>query len=541
MEFRKVLTLRGPNIWANFPVIEAWVDLGELKDRASDEIPGFNQRLMSWLPTMIEHRCSIGERGGFFERLRRGTYLAHILEHVTLELQTLSGHEVAFGRARETSEEGVYKVIFKYREEHVARECLQAARELCLAAVYDRPFDVAGTIERLRDLSQRVSLGPSTRAIVEAARARGIPTRRLNTDSLVQFGYGSRQRRIRAAETDRTGAIAQAMAQDKELDAHAAAGRGRAGARRAAGQRRRRRLGRRRGDRRARGRQAAGRQPGPRRGHEPQHARTSDGRLRRGATGKRRRDRREVRPGSRLPPAGRGRAAWWRPPAASRPTSWATASARSSELIDIVNQDPRRGEHHATSLSKIHLDVICAGRAHRTGLRARFGAARRADRADPPQRQPEHRRHGDRRDRARASGSGGPRDRCRPRDRAGRRRHRHPGPGHQPADGRAGGDRGRGQRGPRAAHAPGAVGRRVAAGRRGDRRFALRPQRNGPHSHRGRHRRERQDDRHALHRAHPQGHGPPRGHDLHRRHLHQRPPHRQGRLQRPAERRQRAA
>ena len=95
MEFRKVLALRGPNIWANFPVIEAWVDLGELKDRASDEIPGFNERLMGWLPTMIEHRCSIGERGGFFERLRRGTYMAHILEHVTLELQTLAGHESA--------------------------------------------------------------------------------------------------------------------------------------------------------------------------------------------------------------------------------------------------------------------------------------------------------------------------------------------------------------------------------------------------------------------------------------------------------------
>ena len=217
MEFRKVLTLRGPNIWANFPVIEAWVDLGDLKDRASDEIPGFNERLMSWLPSMIEHRCSIGERGGFFERLRRGTYLAHILEHVTLEVQALAGHDVAFGRARETSEEGVYKVIFKYREEHVARECLYAARDLCLAAVYDRPFDVAATISRLRELAEQVSLGPSTRAIVEAARARGVPFRRLNTESLVQLGYGSKQRRIRAAESDRTGAIGQAIAQDKEL------------------------------------------------------------------------------------------------------------------------------------------------------------------------------------------------------------------------------------------------------------------------------------------------------------------------------------
>lgn len=217
MEFRKVLALRGPNIWANFPVIEAWVDLGELKDSPSNELPGFNERLMKWLPTMIEHRCSIGERGGFFQRLQRGTYPAHILEHVTLELQSLAGTQVGFGKARETSEEGVYRVIFEYVEETVARECLKVARELLLAAIYDRPFDVAGEINRLRDLAHEICLGPSTGAIVNAARARGIPIRRLNDCSLVQFGYGRKQRRIQAAETDRTSAIAEGIAQDKEL------------------------------------------------------------------------------------------------------------------------------------------------------------------------------------------------------------------------------------------------------------------------------------------------------------------------------------
>jgi cyanophycin synthetase len=217
MEFRKVLALRGPNIWANFPVIEAWVDLGELKDSPSDEMAGFNERLMGWLPTMIEHRCSIGERGGFFERLRRGTYLAHILEHVTLELQSLAGATVGFGRARETSEEGVYKVVFRYKEETLARECLAVAHRLCMAAVENTPFDVATEVERLRDLGARVMLGPSTGAIVQAAEARGIPHVRLNTASLVQFGQGSKLRRIQAAETDRTSAIAESIAQDKEL------------------------------------------------------------------------------------------------------------------------------------------------------------------------------------------------------------------------------------------------------------------------------------------------------------------------------------
>src|SRR6202790_434747 len=117
MEFRKVVALRGPNIWANFPVLEAWVDLGPLKDSPSDELPGFNERLKAWLPTMIEHRCSIGERGGFFERLRRRSYQAHILEHVSLELQTLAGNDVGFGRSRETAEEGVYKVAIEYLDE----------------------------------------------------------------------------------------------------------------------------------------------------------------------------------------------------------------------------------------------------------------------------------------------------------------------------------------------------------------------------------------------------------------------------------------
>src|SRR5687768_8652605 len=186
MEFRKVLALRGPNIWANFPVLEAWVDLGELRDTSSDEMPGFNDRLKAWLPSLIEHRCSVGERGGFFERLRRGTYLAHILEHVTLELQTLAGTVVGYGRARETSEDGVYKVAIQYREESLGRACLEAARELCLAAVRDTPFDVAAKVEELRNLAYDVCLGPSTGSIVNAAKARGIPFRRLNSGSLVQ-------------------------------------------------------------------------------------------------------------------------------------------------------------------------------------------------------------------------------------------------------------------------------------------------------------------------------------------------------------------
>ena len=217
MEIRKILTLRGPNIWSRHPVLETWVDLGDLKDSPSDSLPGFNDRLMAWLPTMIEHRCSIGERGGFFQRLRDGTYPAHILEHVSIELQTLAGTPVGFGKARATSEEGVYKVVMRYRDEQLARACLFAARELILAAIDDRPYDVKAEVAKLQELADRVCLGPSTAAIVAAAEARGIPARRLNSGSLVQLGQGVKQRRIWTAETDRTSAIAESIAQDKEL------------------------------------------------------------------------------------------------------------------------------------------------------------------------------------------------------------------------------------------------------------------------------------------------------------------------------------
>lgn len=215
--FQKVLALRGPNVWANFPVLEAWIDIGPFEQHPSDTLPGFNERLMAWLPTMIEHRCSVGERGGFFERLRRGTYLGHILEHVTLELQSLVGTPVGFGRARETSQSGVYRVAIEYHNEELARACLQTAFALCMAAADDRPFDIAGELEKLREIAHEKCLGPSTRAIADAATARGVPYVRLNEGSMLQLGYGSKQRRVWAAETDRTSAISEAIAKDKHL------------------------------------------------------------------------------------------------------------------------------------------------------------------------------------------------------------------------------------------------------------------------------------------------------------------------------------
>ena len=217
MEIRKIYTLRGPNVWSRSPVLEAWVDIGRLEDFPSNTLPGFNERLMAWLPSLIEHRCSIGERGGFFQRLQTGTYMGHILEHVTLELQTQAGSNMGFGRARETAERGVYKVVIKFEEENLARACLRAAHQLLMAAIEDRPFDVPATIKRLRELANVVCLGPTTGAIVKAAQSRGIPVRRLDSGSLVQLGHGAQQHRIRMAETDFTGAIAEAISKEKDV------------------------------------------------------------------------------------------------------------------------------------------------------------------------------------------------------------------------------------------------------------------------------------------------------------------------------------
>jgi len=217
MEIISLKVLHGPNQWASFPVLEAWVDLGPLEDYPSNTLPGFNDRLMRWLPSMVEHRCTIGERGGFFERLRTGTWLGHVLEHVTLELQSLAGTVVGFGRARETKTRGVYKVAIEYKEEKFAIECLHTAHRMIKAAIAGEAFEVACEIKRLRKVLLESQLGPSTRSIVEAAAARGIPSRRLNDGSLVRLGQGAKQRRIVAAETDRTGAVAESIAQDKEL------------------------------------------------------------------------------------------------------------------------------------------------------------------------------------------------------------------------------------------------------------------------------------------------------------------------------------
>ncbi|MDD5249201.1 MAG: cyanophycin synthetase [Rhodocyclaceae bacterium] len=215
--FRRVTPLRGPNIWTYRPAVEVLVDIGAFEDHPSNTLPGFVDRLTAWLPGLGEHRCGVGEPGGFLLRLREGTWMGHILEHVTLELQNLIGMRTGFGKARGTSERGVYKVVVRSRDEDTTRVCLATARELLLAAVADEPFDLPARLAPLRDLADAQFLGPSTACIVDAATERRIPSIRLTDGNLVQLGYGARSRRIWTAETDRTSAIAEGIASDKDL------------------------------------------------------------------------------------------------------------------------------------------------------------------------------------------------------------------------------------------------------------------------------------------------------------------------------------
>jgi cyanophycin synthetase len=215
---RQIRVLRGPNLYAYMPVLQIVLDIGEYEDLPSNEFPGFTERITAWLPGLWKHECSVGRPGGFVERLNRGTYLAHISEHITLELQTLMGFDVSFGRARGTGETGVYNVVIAYREEEPARAAFYTALRMTIAAMHNHPFDAAGEIEKLLLIADEYRLGPSTAAIVDAARRRRIPVRRITpTGSLVQLGYGKYQRRIQASETSLTSAIAVEICQEKPL------------------------------------------------------------------------------------------------------------------------------------------------------------------------------------------------------------------------------------------------------------------------------------------------------------------------------------
>jgi cyanophycin synthetase len=209
---------RGPNYWSYDPAVRLLVDLGSLEDWPSNTIPGFVDGLLEMLPGIAEHSCSLGRRGGFGERLKEGTWLGHVAEHIALELQRESGAHVYRGKTRSAGEPGRYNVIYGYWEERVGL----AAGDLAVRLVNHlvdpaKDFDFLVELERLILLAERRAFGPSTQAIVDEAASRDIPWIRLNEASLVQLGWGKYQQRVRATMTSKTSALAVDIAGDKDV------------------------------------------------------------------------------------------------------------------------------------------------------------------------------------------------------------------------------------------------------------------------------------------------------------------------------------
>jgi cyanophycin synthetase len=217
LEITRLRPLRGPNFWRLAPVVVCDVRLGTLEAITTAEVPGFSDRLLQILPSLQEHPCSRRRRGGFVERLYEGTGWIHVLEHVALELQTLAGTDVDFGRAVESGDEGVWWLIVEYEEEELGTESVRQAVALVRACIAGAPVDIESVIRQLHELLEDVRLGPSTGVIVEEARRRGVPVRRLGTGSLVQLGMGRNLRRIQATTCDTTSIIAADIAQNKDL------------------------------------------------------------------------------------------------------------------------------------------------------------------------------------------------------------------------------------------------------------------------------------------------------------------------------------
>ncbi len=218
MKILEIKVLKGPNYWSvrRPKLIQMKLDLEEMEQRPSNTIEGFRQRLEAIFPSMIEHRCSVGTRGGFFQRVEEGTWMGHVIEHVALELQTLAGMDTGFGRTRGAGEDGVYFVVFSYMEEEAGVYAARAAVRIVQAIIDGSAYDLSEDIQRLREIREDTRLGPSTGCIVEEAARRGIPYIRLNKHSLVQLGYGVNQKRIRATIASTTGNIAVDIACDKE-------------------------------------------------------------------------------------------------------------------------------------------------------------------------------------------------------------------------------------------------------------------------------------------------------------------------------------
>ncbi|BCJ87419.1 cyanophycin synthetase [Effusibacillus dendaii] len=217
MKIGEIRTMPGPNIYNHKPVLLMKLFLEDLTEKESYEIPGFVDRLLSLLPGVHQHHCAKGRPGGFIERLYGGTYFGHIVEHVALELTELAGVPAFFGKTLYADGPGIYDVIVEFKAEESTKYLLRAAVDLVQALVDGKPFPLEECLQEARNIAAKTELGPSTRAIVDAAERRGIPWIRLNQGSLIQLGYGKNRKLLQATVSDQTRAIAVDIASDKGL------------------------------------------------------------------------------------------------------------------------------------------------------------------------------------------------------------------------------------------------------------------------------------------------------------------------------------
>lgn len=214
---RSLKVMTGANYFSGGPVVVLRLALGAYDEVFTNEIPGFYDKLKAILPSLHHHHCSVGKEGGFFIRVQRGTLLGHVTEHVAIELQTLAGMDVAYGKTRSTSEQGVYNVVFRYLDELAGLYAAHAALNLVNSLLAGRAYDVPAVVRELVTIREMRLLGPSTQAIVDEAQERSIPCFRLDAYNLVQLGTGRHQKRVRATITSDTSLIGVETADNKYL------------------------------------------------------------------------------------------------------------------------------------------------------------------------------------------------------------------------------------------------------------------------------------------------------------------------------------
>ncbi len=218
MKIIEIKVMRGPNYWSirRRKLIVMKIDLEDIENFPTNKIDGFCERMENILPSMVEHRCSEDSRGGFFSRVKEGTWMGHVIEHITLEIQSLAGMECGFGRTRSTGKPGVYNVVFSYMEEKVGVYAAKASVRIAEALIKGEEYDLENDIRTMREIREEDRFGPSTGSIVDEAVSRDIPFIRLNEGSLIQLGYGKNQVRFRATMTDQTSSIAVDIASNKD-------------------------------------------------------------------------------------------------------------------------------------------------------------------------------------------------------------------------------------------------------------------------------------------------------------------------------------